>query len=489
MAKSESYITEYMEKPKRICLPIDTELTPELIDTLIEIKNKDNERFTTLQKYYEGWAKILDREKNPEKSNNKIVLAYPAYIVDILQGMAVGRPVTYAIAEEDRDKFIPIQEILDNNQEQDENTALAKMSGINGLGYEINYIDEEGNFCFNELLPQNVILVWDDKIKPEPWMAIYVRDAINLDNLTSDEKQQAATVYTADTIYEYEPGKNGFVLVDEYENVLHKFPVIEWANNDEYIGDFERELSLIDQMNLLFSDNSNGFEENINALLVLWGMVNTTYKDYKRLREEGVLLASNGTGTGTKQDAKFLTKDINDTAFENFKKDLDEAIHKFSKAPNVTDEKFSGVASGESQKYKVFTTDQIIELKKRKYHTALTKRMELICEYLRIKKGMDINYKDISINFQDNKPYDELKNAQTVKQLIDAGASRQYAFSKLKGIDDLAEELERQRQEKDMYSDLFTDSKKDLMYGQDDMGDNASEVREAPESEREEDIR
>ena len=43
--KSQSYISEYMELPKRICLPVDTEINASLIDTLMEIKDKDNERF------------------------------------------------------------------------------------------------------------------------------------------------------------------------------------------------------------------------------------------------------------------------------------------------------------------------------------------------------------------------------------------------------------------------------------------------------------
>jgi len=478
--KSQSYISEYMELPKRICLPTDTEINSDLIDTLMEIKNKDNERYLTLQKYYEGWAKIMERIRDADKSNNRIALPYPAYIIDILQGMAVGRPVTYSVSEELRDKWKAVQAILDLNEEQDENTELAKMGGINGVGYEINYVDEEGFFRFNEVKPQNMIYVWDDKINPDPWMAIYVRDAITLENLTADEKVQAATVYTTDTIYEFVPGQGGFKLEEEYQNVLHKFPVIEFANNNEYIGDFERELSLIDTMNLLYSDNANSFEETINALLIIWGMLNTDRKDFQKLKEDGVLLASSD-GMGGKQDAKFLTKDINDTAIENFKKNLDEAIHKFSKAPNVTDEKFAGNTSGESQKYKVFATDQIIETKKRKFHTALTQRLELICEYLRIKQGIDLDYREIAINFQDNKPYDELKNAQTVKQLLDAGASRQYAFSKLKGIDDVAEELERQKQEREAYSDLFAETTKDMMYGQDDLGSDAGEVREASE--------
>lgn len=460
MKKAQSYITDYMELPQRICLPRDTEVNSDLIKTLIEIKNKDNERFITLQRYYNGWAKILERVRDDDKSNNKIVLAYPAYIVDILQGMAVGRPVTYTVPDELKDKFDLIQDILDYNQEQDENTALAKMGGINGVGYEINYIDEEGNFRFNEVLPQNIIFVYDDKINPEPWLAIYIRDSISLENLTADEKSQAATVYTTEQIFEYVEGKDGFELADiegenPYINPLGLFPVIEFANNDEYIGDFERQLTQIDSLNLLYSDNANTFEETINALLIIWGMLNTEREDFEKLKEDGILLASSDIGSGGKQDAKWLTKDINDTAVENFKKNLDEAIHKFSKAPNVTDEKFSGNISGESQKYKVFTTDQIIELKKRKFASALTKRMELICEHLRIKNGVDIDYREIAISFQDNRPYNELDNITAVKTALDAGLSKQYALSKLKDLDDIQEEMQRQEDEASAYADVF----------------------------------
>ena len=330
------------------------------------------------------------------------------------------------------------------------------MSGINGLGYEINYVDEEGNYKFNEIDPQNIIYIYDEKINPKPWLALYVRDEISLENLTADEKTQAVTAYMVDSIQEYKMGNDGYILVYEYENILHKFPVIEWVNNDEFIGDFERVLSLIDAINLIYSDNVNNFEEQVNALLILWGMVNTDSEDFKKLKEDGVLLAT--SQAAGKQDAKFITRDINDDSIQNLIKNLDEAIHKFSKAPNVSDEKFSGVASGESQKYKVFATDQVIELKQRKYHTALTQRMELICEYLRLKHGIELDYRDIAINFQDNKPYDELNNAQTVKQLLDAGASRQFAFSKLKGIDDVGEELERQRQEKEEAYQDYADS-------------------------------
>ena len=45
-----------------------------------------------------------------------------------------------------------------------------------------------------------------------------------------------------------------------------------------------------------------------------------------------------------------------------------------------------------------------------------------------------------------------------MKQLLDAGTSKQFAFSKLKGIDDVGEELERQRQEKEEAYQDYADS-------------------------------
>ena len=117
-------------------------------------------------------------------------------------------------------------------------------------------------------------------------------------------------------------------------------------------------------------------------------------------------------------------------------------------------------------KYKLFATDQIIAQKQRKFKTALQKRIRLILNILNIKGASDFDYRDISIVFNDNKPYNELDNINTVKLALDAGLSKTYAYSKLRDIDDVAEELERQNQEKEedyqAYADSFiADTKED----------------------------
>ena len=80
----------------------DGEPTTEIIEKLIEDHEKEVARYKKLQRYYEGNHDILDRKKSdPDKSNNRLVNSYPSYIVDVMQGYFIGKPVTYDSTDED----------------------------------------------------------------------------------------------------------------------------------------------------------------------------------------------------------------------------------------------------------------------------------------------------------------------------------------------------------------------------------------------------
>lgn len=449
----QSYIHDYMELPKPIHLPEDTEVTKELIEKLLEIHEKDIPRYRNLEECYKNKALILTRRKREEKSNNKLALPYPAYITDMMIGLTVGKPVNYTMAADDGAVMEELQNIFDYNDEQDENTQIAKIASIKGRSYEIVYVDEEGKIRFNEVQPENVIYVYDDKICSEPLMALYVRDINNAENLDKEKKDRAITVYGRDVVYEYAEVNGELQYQDEYINVFGMVNIIELMNNDEGSCDFEGVLTLIDAMNLLQSDTANEFEENTDAFLVLKGMPATDTEDIKQLKEDKILLLDGTDGNG--QGAEWLTKIINDTALENFKTRLDADIHKFAKVPNMSDENFAGNVSGESMKYKLFATDQVIAQKHRKLKTALLKRIELIFAVMNIQSAGDFDYRRVTISFADNKPFNELDNANMVKTLLEIPTSKQFALSKLRGIDDVQEELKRQEQEQDAYAEIL----------------------------------
>lgn len=446
----ENFITEYLKLPKRICLPEDTEITEELLKKILKIHDEDIGRYKILQGYYEGKAKIFERTKDKNKSNNKLVLDYPSYIIDVLLGLFVGKPISYTVKEENREKFKVIQDTLDLNNEQDENTEIAKMCGIKGRGYEIVYVDEESNIRFNEVNPENIVLVYDDKIIPKPIFAIYQAELTDVDNLGKESKDKKIIIYKKDIIQEFAKVKEDLHLLNEYPNPFGEVPVIEFLNNNEGIGDFERVLTLIDAINLSQSDTANDFEEFTNAILVLYGILDTDNEDIRQLIEDRVLLLDESG-----QNAQWLIKEINDAALENYKNRLDRDIHKFAKVPNMNDENFAGNVSGESMKYKLFATNQIIAQKQRKFKTALEARFRLIINGLKIKSGLDLDYRDISIVFNENTPFNELDNINTVKAALDTGLSKQYALGKLRDIDDISEELKREEDERDIYAEEF----------------------------------
>ena len=461
----ESYINGYFEPTKEFYLPADTEITDELVTKLIKLHEEDCERYITLEDYYRGKAKIYDRSKEDYKANNKLALDYPSYIVDILLGLFVGKPISYTVSEENKEMMDGLQEVFDLNDEQDENAEIAKICGIKGRGYEIVYLDEEGGVKFNEVQPENIVMVYDNHIKPEPLFCIYIREDADAESIGKESKNKLVTLYTKDSIKEMRLEDSDLKLIEENANLFGAIPVVEFKNNNEAIGDFERVLSLIDALNLAQSDTANDFEEFTDALLVLAGMPQADSDDVNRMIEDKVLLLDKSGGAG--QSAEWLIKNINDTALENYKNRLDADIHKFAKVPNMNDEHFAGNVSGEAMKYKLFATDQIIAQKQRKFKSALQERIKLILSIAKIKTAKDFDYRDISIVFNDNKPYNELDNIATVKAALDAGLSKTYAYGKLRDIDDVAEELERQEQEKDVYADEFmNNADKDLEDGE-----------------------
>lgn len=449
----DSYINGYFEPTKEFYLPAETEITDELVTKLIKLHEEDCERYITLEDYYRGKAKIYDRSKEDYKANNKLALDYPSYIVDILLGLFVGKPISYTVSDENKEMMEGLQEVFDLNDEQDENAEIAKICGIKGRGYEIVYLDEEGGVKFNEVQPENIVMVYDNQIKPEPLFCIYIREDADAESIGKESKNKLVTLYTKDSIKEMRLEGSDLKLIEENANLFGAIPVVEFKNNNEAIGDFERVLSLIDALNLTQSDTANDFEEFTDALLVLAGMPQADSDDVNRMIEDKVLLLDKSGGAG--QSAEWLIKNINDTALENYKNRLDADIHKFAKVPNMSDEHFAGNVSGEAMKYKLFATDQIVAQKQRKFKSALQERIKLILSIAKIKTAKDFDYRDISIVFNDNKPYNELDNIATVKAALDAGLSKTYAYGKLRDIDDVAEELERQEQEKDAYADEF----------------------------------
>jgi SPP1 family phage portal protein len=73
-------------------------------------------RYKHLQAYYEGRHDILNKTVSDEsKPNNKLVNDYPGYIVDLITGYFMGKPVAYS-SKSGNDAYLQaLQDIFDYN--------------------------------------------------------------------------------------------------------------------------------------------------------------------------------------------------------------------------------------------------------------------------------------------------------------------------------------------------------------------------------------
>ena len=144
-------------------------------------------------------------------------------------------------------------------------------------------------------------------------------------------------------------------------------------------------------------------------------------------------------------DVSWMLKEINDTALENYKNRLVSDMHLFSSVPNMTDNAFSGNLSGVAISYKMWSMDQVIAIKERKFKKSLQRRIELITNILNLFGG-NYDYRDINIVFNRNRPQNKLENAQ-IAQMISPFISHQTLLSKLDDIENVQEELENIKEE------------------------------------------
>ena len=355
---------------------------------------------------------------------------------------------------EDEQLLEKLNDILKYSDEHDHNTTLAKRASIGGYAVELLYIDEDMQPRFKAFGGNEVAIVYDDTIEDNILYAIrYWEEKIVNTNeiITKCEIYTGPILNDKDEIIEtgkimYGTIKQYSFVIDESKTREHFFkdvPVVVYINNDELFGDFEKVMTLIDEYNKVQSDTANDFEYFTNAMLVISGYV-VDDEASKTLKDMHIINFQDNTG-----DAKYLIKDIQDTALENYKNRLDNDIHKFSLVPNLTDESFSGNISGEAMKYKLMGIDNLTSVKEAKFRKGLMRRIELICNYLRTKdSSLQFDFIDIEPVFTRNRPVNELEIAQMMQTLTGI-LSKETVIGMFPSISDPQAELKKKEDEEE----------------------------------------
>lgn len=412
-------------------------------------------RLETLNRYYEGDHDINYRILEDGKPNNQIIDNYPAYITDFQVGYLLGEKISYNCKDT---KFIKeIERLYSTIEEQSHTQELGTDVSIYGYGYEMACIglDNKGN-KIEELIvldPRETILIYDTQkaAKEKPIACItYIEYK---DHKTGNNVYEVEYINKTE-IRKYKSNSSG--ELEQLKKVIkHPFkdiPVIEYKNNSKRIGDFENEVGLIDSYNLVISDDVNDVEYTNDAYICFYGVEDIDNEDDEEtstvdiLKRKAMFLPE-----GSK--AEWLLKNINDTHRENIKKDISNNIHKFSKTPDLTDEKFSGNTSGVAMHFKILGTEQKAVRKEACFRKSLKRRIDILSN----SNNKLSTKQNIEIVFSRNLPINITEIGDFVTKLK-GNISDETLYSQIPFIGNAEEEKQRVKKEKEEYqNDLDLD--------------------------------
>lgn len=227
-----------------------------------------------LQEYERGVQPILNRVKEVRPEiNNKVVENHAAEITAFKVGYVFGSPITFVqrasvdtngnTGNNDDKRLAILNEMMFEEGKAAQDQVLGKDISVCGIGYRIVLPKKvkDGVSAFNilRLNPQNAFVI--------KFNDLYKRSAVGVSYITLKDDSVRVGAYTDKEYFELE-GKDfsSLKVINAVPNRLG-IPIIEYKNDDERMGCFERVISLLDALNEATSDRLNGLAQFIQSIL------------------------------------------------------------------------------------------------------------------------------------------------------------------------------------------------------------------------------
>lgn len=393
---------------------------------------------------------------------------YANYIMAINAGYLVGQPVKYTT----KDDAINIDALTENYEDQgisDLDSDLAEDCSAFGRAFENIYIDEDSQPQSVKLSVENTVVVYDNSVRHNMMFAFTFTPRVNDEG---DEMEGEFDVTIWDKGYETKCKYANGVLTEEVvaPHYFGMVPIIEYANNKRFVGDYERVLKLIDAYNFLQSDRVTDREKLVDAILAFYGV---------DVREEDRQDIKNSRTIALPPDGKaeYIIKNIDEADADVLRSTLAADIHKFSMTPDLSDKEFAANASGVAIKFKILGFDQNIITKERYFKKGLQRRFEIYNGVLHTKSVMEqVAPHDVNIKFSRNLPQNNLEAAQTANYIAGLGViDKETMAGWFDGVDDPQETVEKAESEQN------ETETKEIAPVEDNFGTNEPSEREETE--------
>jgi SPP1 family phage portal protein len=412
----------------------DTEMTEALLTEFLNEHAKEVEnRYKKLLAAYESDHDILHQQaKKNGKPDNRIVVNFPKYIVDTMNGFFIGNPIKVVADDTAVAEYV---DYLDQYNDQDDNNAeLSKIMSIFGKGYEMYFTDEEAALCITYLTPIESFMIFDDSILERP--LYFVR------RYTDREKIEWGSISNEYGVRYFKiTGGVKFTDEDWQPHYFPGVPATEYIENAEKQGIFEPVLSMVNAYNKALSEKANDVDYFADAYLKILGVL-LEEEQLKHIRDNRII---NFEGTDLeKLIVEFMDKPNGDGTQENLLNRLEKLIFHISMVANISDENF-GAATGIALKYKLQAMSNLEKTKERKFTSGMNRRYKLLFGHPASKVQKDA-WVQLHYQYTPNFPANLLEEVQIAAQM-EGITSHETQLKVISVVDDVQGELDKIEEE------------------------------------------
>lgn len=425
---------------------IDKSNILEVLGEAFFIHEKNRNEMLYLFNYAKGDQPILKREKEVRPEiNEKIVDNMASEILEFKLGYEFGSPVTYVQRARKDIKsgnalfsFIKKMFASDDSKKEDMRVAalnemmveecraakdlqLAKDVKTCGVGYRLILPKriKTGVSVFDLLVlnPMNTFVVYSNDAYREPVLGVTY--------FPHRDGSITFGCYTRKSYFKIEMGviRNFEQSFVEEINTLGEIPIIEYINDYDRMGCFERVLPLMDALNTVDSDRVNDIAQHVQNLL--WGdNVEIDEEQYKKLREEGMIVTK--SEQGRQATLKYLECVLNQSENQTLVDYIKQQILDISNTPSRSE--LSGGSTGSATNMSTGWMAAETDAKEKEQIWSAAERREtyVILKILKTSDEVDsdvaeLNISDIEIRFSRSRTYDLATKCNSLATLIHIG--------------------------------------------------------------------
>ena len=421
---------------------------PVILTKLVKkFKARERRRFNKAQRYYEVKNDIYSRKMSDLKENNKIAHGFARYITNMATAYFIGKPIRYSVDDEAYQEAL--DDVLNKNYINMLNYEVSKEASKKGIGFLLLYVNEEGKLKIKKCSAEEIIPVFSTSLGEYLECAVRLSEEYDIDGKFLKE---SADVYDKERIYHYERTNRAsdFEFISDEMHLLSDVPVIVIKNNEEMIGDYETQYSIINGYDKGQSNTGNDVDYFADSYLAIVGAggglesIGSGDEDEdgkraaKNLKENKLLFLDEGG------QAFFIEKNPNDTATENYKNRLFKDLFFLSQVPALTDENFSGNLTGVAIRYKLTGLEELAIMKENNFQAAQHKMLKLITDYINTIQNKNYDPEQVTQkytrNFIDNDS-ETISNATQLENVVSKETQLNMLPQNI--VDNAQEELDR----------------------------------------------